>query len=277
MKILKWLSLKLETLGYRLELIQECQRLAHAGRMIPGNYLQLCVRSPARYDDFINFLCFLDNKKAVNLIDIGANVGNFSRDFLIFYPNAKEIVCFEPSPHVAENIQSNVGDKRLNVINAALGSVNRKLTICYPKGNTVIASFHQYTDDVNSFYKTDERVTEEVQVYTLDDTCADFSQDDAFIVKIDTQGHEIEVIKGGLSVLSRASVAILECSFAPEYSNESVSTFSQASQILASIDLYPIIFQGYGKDISAYSFERDVVFVKSHLLSNIFYKNYSKY
>ncbi len=276
MKFLKWLSLKLETLGYRLELIQECQRLAHAGRMIPRNYLQLCLRSPARYDDFINFLCFLDNQKIVNLIDIGANVGDFSRDFLIFYPNAKEIVCFEPIPHVAENIRSNVGDKRPNVINAGLGSMNRKLTISYPKGNTVIASFHQYTDDVNSFYKTDERVTEEVQVYALDDICADFSRDDAFIVKIDTQGHELEVIKGGLSVLSRASVVLLESSFVPEYSNDSVSTFSQASRLLEAIDLYPIIFQGYGKDISTYSFERDVIFVKSHLLPKIFYKNYSK-
>lgn len=276
MKFLKWLSLKLETLGYRLELIQECQRLAHAGRLIPRNYLQLCFGSPARYDDFINFLCFLDNKKTVNLIDIGANVGDFSRDFLIFYPNAKEIVCFEPIQHVAENIRSNMGDKRLNVINAALGSANKNLTISYPKGNTAIASFHEYTDDVNSFYKTDELVTEEVQVYTLDDTCADFSQEDAFIVKIDTQGHEIEVIKGGLSVLSRASIVLLECSFVPEYSNDSVSTFSQASRLLEDINLYPIIFQGYGKDISTYGFERDVIFVKSHLLPNIFYKNYSK-
>lgn len=276
MKFLKWLSLKFETLGYRLALIEECQRLTHAGRMIPRNYLQLCLRSPARYDDFINFLCFFDNKKTVNLIDIGANAGHFTKDFLIFFPNAKEIFCFEPILHIAEKIQSNVDDKRVNVINAGLGSVSKKLTISYPKGNTVIASFHQYTDDVKDFYKIIEPVTEEVQVYTLDDTCADFSQDDAFIVKIDTQGHEIEVIRGGLSVLSRASAVILECSFAPEYSNESVSTFSQASQILASVDLYPIIFQRYGNDISAYGFERDVIFVKSHLLPDIFYKNYRK-
>lgn len=276
MKILQWLSLKLETLGYRLELIQECHRLAYAGRLIPRNYLQLCFISPARYDDFINFLCFLDNKKVVNLIDIGANVGNFSKDFLTFFPNTSEIICFEPIPHVAESIRSNVGDKRLNVINAGLGSTKKKLIISYPKGNTVIASFYQYTDEVNSFYKTSAQVTEEVEVYTLDDTCADFSRDTEFIVKIDTQGHEIEVIKGGLSVLSRASIVILECSFAPEYSNDSVSTFSQASQILSSIDLYPIIFQAYGKDISAYGFERDVLFVKSHLLANIFYKNYHK-
>lgn len=85
MQLLKWLSLKLELLGYRIELIQECQRLVDAGRIIPRNYLQLCFGSPARYDDFINFLCFLGNKKVVNLIDIGADVGGFSKDFLTFF------------------------------------------------------------------------------------------------------------------------------------------------------------------------------------------------
>jgi FkbM family methyltransferase len=271
MNMLRWLSLKLETLGYRLELIQECQRLAHVGRIIPKNYLLLCFKSPARYDDFINFLCFLDNKKSVNLIDIGANVGHFSKDFLTFFPNAKEIVCFEPIAHLIEKIRTNVDDKRLKIINAGLGSANEKLTISYPKDNTEIASLYKYTTTVNRFYKTDEQVNEEVQIFTLDDTCAEFSKGEEFIIKIDTQGHEVEVIRGGLSVLSRASVVILECSFVPEYSNNSVSTFSQASELLASIDFYPIIFQGYGKDISAYGFERDVVFVKSSLLSNIFY------
>jgi FkbM family methyltransferase len=274
MKILKWLSLKLETLGYRLELIQECKRLLDLGRVIPSNYLQLCFRSPARYDDFINFLCFLDNKKTINLIDVGANIGGFTKDFLTFFPSAKEVVCFEPIHHLVEKIRANVDGKKVKVINAGLGSENEKLMISYPEGNTVIASFYKYTDDVNSFYKTGKQVTEEVDVYRLDDQCCEFSRDEEFVVKIDTQGHEIEVIKGGLSVLSRASVVILECSFVPEYSNNSVSTFSEASQLLASIDLHPIIFQSYGKAISAYGFERDVIFCKSHLLNNIFYKKY---
>ena len=274
MKMLKWLSLKLEMLGYRLELIYECKKLANAGRAIPRNYWKLCLKEPARYDDFIQILCFIDNKRPVNLIDIGANVGDFAKDFLTFFPSAREIICFEPIPHLVDKIHSNVDDKRVMVINAGLGGTNEKLKISYPKGNTVIASFYQYTDYVNNFYKTDEQITEEVDVYRLDDACAQFSKGSKFIVKIDTQGHEVEVIKGGLSVLSHAYVVIIECSFAPEYSNNSVSTFSQAVELLLSIDLYPIVFQKYGKDISSYGFERDVIFVKKELLSKIFYKNY---
>lgn len=81
MKMLKWLSLKLEMLGYRLELIYECKKLSNAGRVIPKNYWKLCLRNPSRYDDFIQILCFVDNKTTVNLIDIGANVGDFAKDF----------------------------------------------------------------------------------------------------------------------------------------------------------------------------------------------------
>lgn len=162
----------------------------------------------------------------------------------------------------------------MKIINAALGSANEKLKITYPSGNTAIGSFYQYTADTNNFYKTDQQITEEVDVHRLDTACANISKNNPLIIKIDTQGHEVEVIKGGLSVLSHASLVVVECSFAPEYSNNSVSTFSQAVELLASINLYPIIFQKYGKDISSYSFERDVIFVNAELLPKIFYQNY---
>jgi FkbM family methyltransferase len=274
MKVLHWLSLKLEMLGYRLELISECRKLLNAGRVMPKNYWRLCLQDPARYDDFIQILCFINNLESVSLIDIGANVGSFSKDFINFFPGTKEIICFEPIPQLIESIRSNIDDKRVLVFNAALGSKREKLKISYPNGNTVIASFYQYTDDVNVFFKTDQKVAEEVDVWRLDDVYSQIAKDGELVVKIDTQGHEVEVIRGGLSVLSHASVVIIECSFAPEYSNNSVSTFSQVAELLASIDLFPIIFQKYVKDISSYGFERDVIFVKSQRLSNIFYRNY---
>ena len=272
--MLFFISQKLEGLAYRLELLGECRKLKASGRLLPQQYKSLCFRAPSTYDDFINFLCFIDNKKTVNLIDIGANIGKFTTDFFKFFPHSDKILCIEPIPNLINQIKKNTNDKRVKVINAALGSKQEKLTLRYPKADTTLASLHSYNNDVNQFYKIDETIAEEVEVLKLDDIASDFSKESNFIVKIDTQGHEIEVIKGGLQTLSRASIVLLECSFVKEYLNLTAS-FAEATKLLAEVDLFPVIFQRHGKKISTYAFERDVIFVKSNLLPKIFHKNYT--
>ena len=49
----------------------------------------------------------------------------------------------------------------------------------------------------------------------------------------------------------------------------------EISKQLEIAGLFPIIFQGYGKEESIYPFERDIIFVKGKLLPKIFFKNYS--
>ena len=242
---------------------------------MPRNFIKLCIKDPNKYDDFINLICFLDNKKTINLIDIGANVGNFTKVFLDFFPNCKKIVCFEPIPSLVDKIAKNVSDERLQIINSALGSSISKKTIKYPIQNTPIASFYQYRSELHNFYSPTNVIQEKVKVLRLDDICKTFSTKNKFIVKIDVQGSELEVIKGGMSVLSRASAVIIEASFVPMYSNRKKTSFMEISKQLEIAGLFPIIFQGYGKEESIYPFERDIIFVKGKLLPKIFFKNYS--
>ena len=93
------------------------------------------------------------------------------------------------------------------------------------------------------------------------------------VLKIDTQGFEIEVLRGGGKTLKLFDVIIIECSFANEYLNTQ-PPFVEVFQLLKKRNFYPIIFQDYGRSISSYAFERDVIFVKKYLLTKIFYSNY---
>ena len=88
MIIKKTLS-KLKGLKYRFDLLEECDRLKKTGKSLPKNYKKLIFKSPTKYDDFINILCFIDNREETNLIDVGANEGVFSKDFLNFFPKTK--------------------------------------------------------------------------------------------------------------------------------------------------------------------------------------------
>lgn len=72
--------------------------------------------------------------------------------------------------------------------------------------------------------------------------------------------------------MEKADVVVCECTFAPVYKGMAPS-FQEVSRFLGERGLYPIIFQGYGYQVSTYAVERDVLFVKPHLLPNVFYEN----
>ena len=273
---------KLSALSYRLELIRECNRLIKSGKNLPKNYKKLMFRQPSRYDDFIQCLCFVNNNNTINLIDIGTNEGNFIKDFLLFFPKCNSINCFEPLSYLNDKIKENLKikpDLKYQIINKALSNKTGKQKIYYDKNNTELASLNEYNvnyrksfpDLINNEYKASSE--EIVEIDLLDNFCKDFSLNHEFIVKIDSQGNELEVIQGGIETLRRSSVVLLECSFAPQYIDKE-HTFSECVAILKNLDLHPIIFQKYGLTISSYGVERDVIFVKKELLSKVYYKNY---
>ena len=105
----------------------------------------------------------------------------------------------------------------------------------------------------------------------LDDFNFNFNKNS--VLKIDVQGLEVEVLKGATNSLKLFDLIIIECSFIKEYLHSEPS-FSDIVELLKKHDLYPVIFQNYGKLISSYAIERDVIFVKKHLLDKILYKNY---
>jgi FkbM family methyltransferase len=275
-----YVSLKLSTLGYRISLISECLRLSQSKRILPDKYKIEIIKNPNRFRDFISFICFLNNNKIINLIDIGANIGNFSRDFLLFYPKCCEIVCFEPLQFLNKAIQKKIvhnKNLKLTIINKALSNKKKKQIFFYDKNNTELSSLNQYINQYSlSFanqFKPSEKMNLELDL--LDNCCKKFSQQKNFIVKIDAQGHELEIIQGGLKTISRASIVLLECSFAKQYKNKE-HTFSRCAQLLSKIDFHPIVFQPRhaGNILSMHAIERNVIFVKKNLLEKVYYENY---
>jgi len=276
-KIFDYISLKLNTLAFRISLISECIRLIKAKRILPKNYKIEIFKNPNRFRDFIGFICFENNNKIVNLIDIGANVGNFSKDFLLFYPKCKEIICFEPLSFLNKNIINNVKKKKLKIINKGLSNKKKKQIFYYDKNNTELSSLNKYINQysvsfANKFNPSNRTI---LDLDLLDNNCKKFSKKNNFIVKIDAQGQEIEIIQGGLKTLKKASIILVECSFAQQYRKKN-HTFLTCAKLLSKINFHPIIFQPRhaGNILSKYAIERNVIFVKKDLLSKVYYKNY---
>jgi FkbM family methyltransferase len=253
----------------RLFQLQELSLLRAEGVHFDRSFYFEVLRSPGSTEDWVNLARFVRPAEKVFLVDIGANVGDFTAAFLSHYKQGNAI-CFEPVQSTFDGLTKRfAGNDRVVTQRCALSDAEGEGTIHLHADNT-LNTLTQYTEAANAFYKTQTVPTETTPCKRLDSFA--FDQGDArLFVKIDVQGFETEVIRGGLNTLKAADAVLLECAFADEYQSKEPS-FAPICAMLKDCDLYPIIFQDYGRALSNYAFERDVLFVKRALLDQIWFR-----
>jgi len=128
--------------------------------------------------------------------DIGANSGVVAR---ILSRRFGRVVAFEPA---MESFQALAGKVRSGVIcmNAAVSDHCGELTLAVADRAVTLG---ELVDPEIRPMETWGRITDTrtVRCYTIDDAAAMFS--DPSFIKIDTEGHELKIIQGGLDTLAR--------------------------------------------------------------------------
>ena len=141
------------------------------------------------------------------VLDVGANTGQY-RDFLRErVPYRGPIVSFEPVAHNVRILQERAaGDSRWTIEGYALGSANGSSTLNV-SNESQFSSFLEPSRSSGTSYiatlvATDH--TETVAVKTLDEVLRPLQERLAFrrpYLKIDTQGYDLEVLRGAASSL----------------------------------------------------------------------------
>ncbi len=243
-----------------------------SGKICAKGIIYKILRQPSRHEDFVNLLCFLDPKEAITLIDVGANVGEFTSDFRHFFPNTKAIL-FEPIRSTFETVSNRyAGDPDTRCINCALSAQENRLEMFLGPDST-LSSLEKFSDDANANRHMQYDETEIVDCKPLDSFCIKASDNAKLVLKVDVQGHEVEVFEGAEQTLANVDICLVECSFANEYEGLEPS-FAAFCEKLRKHGLYPVIFQDIGRTISNYGYERDVIFVKSEHLNKVYFKHY---
>ena len=244
----------------------ELSLLKRDGVKFEAGFSRRIWKRPEETEDWVNLARFLRPNECELLLDIGANVGDFASEFLSIYKNARA-VCFEPVSSTYEQLAGRfAGDQRVEAHRCAVSNFDGRAEMHVEKEST-LSSLVEYTEDANVAYHLGTAQLEQIECRRLDSFPYRKGTERLF-VKIDVQGFETEVIRGAMQTLAGADAVLLECSFAEEYKGKEPS-FSSACALLRECDLYPIVFQDFGRSISNYAFERDVLFVKRDFLARI--------
>lgn len=164
------------------------------------------------------------------VLDVGANRGQYGMALRRSGFRGR-IVSFEPIPEAFEQLKkASASDPLWRVENCALGIAEEERTF-HVSDNLASSSFFQVTDKSTDAHSGTRQVREiSVQVRTLDSFASgDWDLSKAHL-KIDTQGFELEVLKGGGRVLPRLFSIECELSLVPLYQDQPM--FPEVCQFL---------------------------------------------
>jgi FkbM family methyltransferase len=144
--------------------------------------------------------------KPIQVIDIGANVGNYSKAILDLAPNAR-IYAFEPSEVARfELLRRFENENRIQIFPFAVGAAERNQLLWSNVPGSGLGSLIKR--DLRHF-GIDFSFTEEVRVLTLDSWNSGFGIKPD-IIKIDVEGFELDVLKGARGVVKNTKVIQFE-------------------------------------------------------------------
>jgi FkbM family methyltransferase len=167
------------------------------------------------------------------IIDVGGHRGDWTAGMQSLYPGVIATI-FEPTRASAARLHERFRSDNVTIIEAALGSSEGTADFFHVGG----------LDDLNSLHRPSgirfavegvvnaAIITYPVNVTTLDTAIADPRID---VIKVDVQGAEAEVLKGGREVLRRTACVVIETPFSPQY--EGGSTFMDVQPLLEQAGL----------------------------------------
>jgi len=165
-----------------------------------GLYVKRITNLPRGIDWILDAQRLLSLGPRPVCVDVGANVGSVTLDFKKHLPNST-VFAFEPVSSTFQQLQEATRHlTNVHCCRVALSDRQGVQTIQAVPGSV----FNSLKSDIFSNERTAQ--TEEVKLVTLDQFACDRDITSFDIVKTDTEGYDLEVLKGAHSLLESGAI-----------------------------------------------------------------------
>jgi FkbM family methyltransferase len=186
-------------------------------------------------------------KKNYILVDVGANIGGYINEVLNINPNGS-VYGFEPHPKTFAKLEKNIQNVRCNrvaVFNIGLSARKEKLYL-YDHGHddgSAHASIHKgVIEEIHSSHS----VRYEVEVTTLDDFVVSNNIGRIDLLKVDTEGNELNVLIGASRSIRAGLIDVIHFEF-NEMNVISKTFFKDFWDLLSDYNFYRVLYGGLYK------------------------------
>jgi FkbM family methyltransferase len=172
----------------------------------------------------------LPRYRVETVFDVGANVGQSAKRYLHSFPDAY-VYCFEPVQETFRQLQRNLsGHQRIHCARLALASSSGR-------GQMLIRPQSTTSSLVGSESMTGPSTpTEAVDIATLDEFCSTANVQHISYLKIDTEGGDLDVLRGGERMLGGQCIDLVEVEASMNPDNRRQVRFELLKDCLESKD-----------------------------------------
>lgn len=213
-------------------------------------------------EDLTKEFKWLKNFGFKTILDVGANEGQFADKMVTLFPDTF-IYAFEPIPETFDLLCQNFkNSKNFKGINVALGDTEGEVFFNKNEYSPSSSLLDMSQNHLNSFEYASKTNPIKVKIEKLDHLMSDQTFQLPLLVKLDVQGFEDKVIRGGTSVIQKADLILCEVSFSELYKGQPL--FSEIYEMFRQLGF------NYGGNIEQLRspetnliLQADAVFIKS--------------
>lgn len=144
--------------------------------------------------------------------DVGANLGDYSRELITEFPEAY-IYAFEPNTYTFKEVSHKLRALNINYLNFGFGSKDESAKIYTYATEKSSEHASIYKDIFLDFYQANNILEIEFTVSTIDGFSKAQNIDFIDFIKIDVEGHELEVLKGAEHMILKNKIGIIQFEF----------------------------------------------------------------
>jgi FkbM family methyltransferase len=178
-----------------------------------------------KYGIGVSEYCFLNKPwfkdfNFATILDIGSNQGQFALMINAVFPEA-QIYGFEPIPDCYQKLISNTTRiQKFKAFNLGLGYEQGEIEFQSNDFSGASSFLRMSNLHKDTFPYTKQTQIIKVQVERLDQVANKLMIEFPLLIKVDVQGYEIQVLKGGIETFQKAQAIIIETSHEHLYENQ---------------------------------------------------------
>lgn len=167
-------------------------RLRSIGRVTGLNKLIVSLLGSESYEDKFQKMMLSSIRSGDCVWDIGANLGLYTTKFSKLVGNKGNVYAFEPSPVNLELLKEAVGD-RTNVVIVPVALGAKEMTVTFQQGEDPIGATSKIVSETS---EASGRIGVKVEMVCGDELVSSNRAMPPDMIKIDTEGFELDVLKG---------------------------------------------------------------------------------
>ena len=189
------------------------------------------------------------------VLDIGAHIGGFYDEISTVCPFFERYFAIEGNEYCETYLKSRNLECHIGLVGSKNGEVD-----FYRRKNNFLCTGSSIFRELSDAYSDEEILVDRKKISTIDSI---FTKDDFFdLVKIDTQGYELEILKGGQILFRNCKAILLEVSLTPY--NDGAPLYDDVKEFMSDFGFVETEIIGENRYVDGKIFQLDVLFIRKN-------------